>query len=279
MNGVLITGGSSYLGRHLVRLLPKDNDYHYTYFSHDPLKLPNGRFLNLLDQNALFDCVHTLRPKTIIHLAGSNRSPQMESLIHNGTAHLVKAAKAINARLIHLSTDSIFDGFHPPYMESAVPSPVNAYGRAKTAAEQIVKEISNHVIIRTSLIYGIDEMDHGTAWMAKSIRAGSPITLFDNQIRNPIWVDSLSQACLELIDHPFTGTLNVAGNQILTRAEFGLKMLKYWQIDTRSLVKISSSSGKWPLNCELDITLATAVLHTPLPGVDEVIGFQSNKLA
>ena len=70
---------------------------------------------------------------------------------------------------------------------------------------------SNHVIIRTSLIYGLQLMDRGTAWMVETLRRGRPVTLFTNQRRNPVWVETLCQACLELVTHEYRGILNVAG--------------------------------------------------------------------
>jgi dTDP-4-dehydrorhamnose reductase len=111
-------------------------------------------------------------------------------------------------------------------------------------------------------------MDHGTRWMAEALRAGQPVTLFDNQFRNPVWVDSLSRACLELANHAYTGILNVAGQQRLSRADFALRLLDWWGIEQRQTLTIGPSEGdQWPLDCTLDLSRATAVLQTPLPGV------------
>jgi dTDP-4-dehydrorhamnose reductase len=114
-------------------------------------------------------------------------------------------------------------------------------------------------------------MDHGTRWMAEALAKGEPVTLFNNQVRNPIWVNSLCAALLELAHHAFTGILNVAGNQVLTRAEFALKLLDFWDVQPRSGLIIAPSSGNSPLNCELNLERATAVLQTQLPGVDQVL--------
>lgn len=272
---ILITGGSSYLGRHLVPLALPEHEIVYTWFQHDPLGMAQGRQLDVRDGTAVTQLARACQPQVVIHLAGSNRGGDMENVIRRGTQNVTEAARAVNARLIHLSTDSIFRGDAAPYDETAVPTPVNPYGQAKADAEAIVSTWPNHVIIRTSLIYSLDEMDHGTNWMAAALQAGQPVTLFDNQIRNPVWTRSLAQACLELTGHNFTGTLNVAGRQVLSRADFALKMLDWWGVERRKTLRIGPSTGnQWPLNCELDLSLATAVLQTPLPGVDEVISVQ-----
>jgi dTDP-4-dehydrorhamnose reductase len=269
---ILITGGGSYLGRHLVPLAQQSHDVGYTFYHNDPLGLFVGRQLDVRDETAVTQLITQFQPQVIIHTVGSNRGSDVGQVIRQGAQNIVQATRQTNTRLIHLSTDSIFDGLNPPYDETAVPTPVNEYGRAKADAEAIVAEYSNHVIIRTSLIYGLEQMDHSTAWMSLALQAGEPVQLFDNQIRNPVWVDTLSLACLELAANDFTGILNVAGRQVLTRAEFGLKLLDYWGVEPRGTLMIGpSTSGRWPLDCRLDLQLGTAVLHTPFLGVDEVL--------
>lgn len=269
---LLLIGGGSYLGRHLVTLAESQYELVYTWFQQDPLQRPYAAQLDVRQETAVSRLVASFRPHIIIHTAGSNRGHDVEATIRLGAHHLGSAAAAAGARLIHLSTDSIFRGDAAPYDETAVPSPVNAYGRAKADAEGILQNYANGVIIRTSLIYGLQQMDHGTAWMVEALQAGQPVTLFDNQIRNPIWVETLSHACLELAQNSYTGILHVAGNQAISRAEFSLKLLDYWGINERATLSVGpSTGGNWPLDCTLDVRRATAVLATPLSGVDEVL--------
>ncbi|MEZ4643079.1 MAG: hypothetical protein R3E31_10175 [Chloroflexota bacterium] len=64
----------------------------------------------------------------------------------------------------------------------------------------------------------------------------------------------------------------MAGQQVMTRAEFGLTMLDWWQVEKREKVELGPSlAGEWPLDCELDLRRATAVLKTPLFGVNDVL--------
>ncbi|MCP5100040.1 MAG: SDR family oxidoreductase [Chloroflexi bacterium] len=271
MTKLLITGGSSYLGQHLVPMALHDFDVTYTFFRSNPLGLLQGTKLDVCDETAVSTLISTHNPTVIIHLVGSNRGDYKDT-IRLGTKHVTQAATQVGARLIHLSTDSIFDGTQAPYDETAVPTPINAYGRAKANAETIVKQHPNHVIVRTSLIYGLEIMDHGTSWMAAILKEGKPVTLFSNQRRNPVWANTLCAACLELIRLPFTGILNIAGQQPLSRSAFALKMFDWWQVQPRDTLNIAPSTGdQWPIDCEMDLTLATAVLTTPLLGVDDVI--------
>ncbi len=277
MPTILITGGSSYLGQHLVPLAAARHETFYTYFQNDPLQLPNGMQLDIREPEAVADLVATRRPKVIIHTVGSNRSPDMGNVIIKGTTHITQAAREAGARLIHISTDVIFDGQEAPYDEGAPLKPMHAYGQAKAAAEAIVRRHKNHVIIRTSLIYGLQKMDRGTAWIEQSLRAKKQITLFTDQRRNPVWVTTLCLACLELADLPFRGILNIGGRQEMSRAEFGLRMLDWWQIGERDTLQLGPSDAeRWPTDCTLDLSLAQSVLQTPLWGVDEVLKQQAN---
>jgi dTDP-4-dehydrorhamnose reductase len=276
MKRLLITGGSSYLGQSLVPLALTRYELRYTFFSHDPLELPHRQELDVRDGEAVRRLVTLWRPDVIIHLAGSNRSPAMEEVIRQGAEHITAAAAEWGARLIHLSTDALFDGRRPPYRESDRPSPLHAYGQAKADAEAIVAGYDNHVIVRTSLIYSPIRMDRSTEWITAALRAGKPVTLFTDQQRNPVWDETLSLACLEVAEMNYRGILNVAGRQVLSRAEFGLRLLDWWGVDERESLAIGPSpEGAWPLDCRLDLSLAWALLKTPLLGVDEVLALHT----
>lgn len=271
---LLITGGSSYLGQHLVPMAVKQvsSEVTYTFYQNDPLRTAQGRWLNVLDETAVAQLIGDVRPDAIIHTIGSNRSRDMEAVIRQGTEYVTRAASAVGARLVHISTDVIFDGRQGPYDESAQPRPLNAYGRAKVGAEIHAGGHDNCVIVRTSLIYGLKKMDHGTRWMAEALQADKPVTLFSNQRRNPVWVESLCRACLELAAGSTVGVLNVAGDQVISRADFALRMLDWWGITRRNTLSIGPYDGEqWPLDCSLSLGRAKSVLSTPLPGVDAVL--------
>jgi hypothetical protein len=161
-----------------------------------------------------------------------------------------------------LSTDASIARFVVHPWEWADPS---------SDAEAIVQEYDDHVIVRTSLIYSLDEMDRATAGLVEALRRGQPYTLFTDQRRNPVWAETLSRACVELAGSDYRGVLNVAGRQVLTRAEIGMRMLDWWGVKEREMLSLGPSDGdKWPRDCELDLQRATSVLSTPLLGMDEV---------
>jgi dTDP-4-dehydrorhamnose reductase len=272
---LLISGGSSFLGQHLLPHAQKRYQILSTFFSQNLSGLAGvGRQLDLRDEKAVNQLIQEWRPEAIIHLAGSDRSEDMSAVICQGAENITRAAQSVGARLIHLSSDVIFDGTDGPYLETEKPSPIHPYAEAKAAAEEIVQTYANHVIIRTSLIYSLEKMDYATKWLVSSLQAGKPVTLFEDQYRNPVWAESLALACLELVELDYQGTLNVAGDQVMNRAEFGLKMLDWWGVQERETLSFGPSPVTWPKDCRLDISLAKQKLTTPLPGLDAVISAQ-----
>ena len=120
--------------------------------------------------------------------------------------------------------------------------------------------------MRTSLLYGLEKMDRGTEWVVQAIRRGEPVTLFTDQFRNPILVTALAAALLELAEHTYTGILHVAGAQRVSRADYTLRLLRWWGVEPGKHVTLGPSDGdRWPLDTTLDISRAQALLKTPLP--------------
>ncbi len=264
---ILIAGGSGFLGQQLVPLSSQQFETIYTYFSNDVLG--QGRQLDLRDGAATLALVNEVRPDVIIHLGGSNRIADMYNVIVQGATNLLVAASAVEARLLHMSTDVLFDGTAAPYTESAEPTPIHAYGQAKADAEAFIEQYDNAVIIRTSLIYNENAVD-SVDWMRAALARGETITLFDNQWRNPIQVHDLAHACLELAANQFCGYLNVAGPQAVTRAYFGRKFVDRFALPTDNIVAAPDLSGLYPLDVRLDTTLAQTTLKTQLRSVDDV---------
>lgn len=280
---LLVIGGSSYLGRYLVPLARLGgHEVAYTWFSTDPLggKIQGGTRLDVRQAADVDRLVTAYKPSAIVHLAGSNRSPDMDTVIQTGTRAVTEAASKTRSRLVFVSTDVIFDGRSAPYSERDAPAPPHPYGAAKAEAEQIVGEWADHVIVRPSLIYGLSQMDLGTRWMVDALEAGRPVTLFTDQLRAPVWVDALAAACLELAAHEYTGILHVAGPQPLSRAEFGERLLDWWGVADRAGLRRgpTPAGAPWPRNTILDINLAKRLLRTSLPGVDDLLNrAKSNK--
>ena len=275
---MLITGGSGYLGDWVVRLARADWDVTATYLTHPPDESgAEWRRLDLRDEASVMALADEVRPSAIIHTAACNPGygDDFEATNATGTRHIARAAAACGARLVHLSSDVIFDGERGNYVEEDPPAPRTPYGRSKALAESEVRAPgAEAVIVRTSLIYGWrPDVGRQTQWMVDNLNAGLPVRLFTDELRCPIWVESLAAAVIELAAMSYTGMLNVAGAQPLSRYEFGLRLLRFHDMDPGPIIPALSReiAPNRPRDCTLDCTRARSLLRTPLPGVDDVL--------
>ena len=275
---MLVTGGSGYLGSWVVRLACVDWDVTATYLTH-PVDQPDviWRRMDLRDGAAVAALVDEVKPSVIVHTAAVNpgQGTDFEAVNAIGTGYIARAAEAHSARLIHMSTDVLFDGQKGNYVEDDPPSPITAYGCSKAMGEEAVRASgAEATIVRTSLIYGWrPHTGRQTRWIVDSLEADKPVRLFTDELRCPVWVESLAAALVELADLDYTGVLHVAGTQILSRYEFGIRLLCFHGVDPSPVIPASSrgSGLHRPLDCTLDCTRACTLLHTLLPGVDEVL--------
>ncbi len=275
---MLVTGGSGYLGGWVVRLAHTDWDVIATYLTHPPNDPGiTWQWLDVRDEAAVAALVKEVRPAVIVHtVAVSPREGNdFEASNTTGTCHIARAATACGARLIHISTDALFDGEKGNYTEKDPPTPITSYGRSKALAEKEVQDSeAEAVIVRTALIYGWrPRVDHQVRWMVDDLDAGKPVHLFTDTLGCPIWVESLAAAVVELAGMKYTGVLHVAGAQSLSRYEFGVRLLRFHGFDPALVAPaLSRESGPVrPLNLVLDCSRARSLLRTPLPGVDEVL--------
>jgi len=275
---MLVTGGSGYLGKWVARLARFDWDVTATYLNH-PADEPDvaWRRLDVRDEAAVEKLVDRVRPAVIVHTAAANpgSGADFDAANVTGARHVARAAVSCGARLIHVSTDVIFDGEKGGYVEEDPPTPITPYGRSKALAEEEVHASgAEAVVVRTSLIYDWRlPLGRHIRWIVEDMEAGKPVRLYTDELRCPMWVESLAAALVELAGTTCTGVLHVAGAQILSRYEFGVRLLRFHGFDPHPIIPTRSrgSGLRRPLDCTLDSSRARALLRTPLPGVDEVL--------
>ncbi len=272
---LLLIGGSSYLGAAILKRAPPTWKIAATYFSH-PITASNVAAFRVdardADQvNRLFTKV---QPETVIHTPAVMSGETLTALNVDGSHNIAHSAVQTNARLIHISTDVIFDGESAPYDERAQPNPITPYGESKARGERVVTATHPRaVIVRTSLIYGFDPMDPRT----RQTLDGEMPHLFSDEFRCPIFVDDLADALIELAQNDFVGVLNIAGPQRLSRYEFGSKLASAFGVTPKFQPALSATNPtRRPRDCTLDVSLAKQILRTRMWSVDEILARRAN---
>lgn len=230
---------------------------------------------------ALEAAVVQCRPDAIIHAAACNPGEgppeRMQAVNEVAARHVAEVAHRVGARLVAVSTDVLFDGCNAPYADAAEASPLssNAYAVTKANGEQAVREqCPSAVIVRTSLIYGTDRMDRGTAGFVARLASNEKLRLYTDVLRQPVHDLALADALLRLaFDLPdVTGFVNLAGSEVWSRHDFARRMLAHWQVDCEDRIDAVSGVGVagLPLDCRLSLERAQA-LGLATPGVSAVL--------
>jgi dTDP-4-dehydrorhamnose reductase len=206
---LFVTGGTGFLGRHVVNC-PVGRAWEVV--------APGSGSLDLRYRESVLAMVHDWKPTAVIHTAyrrGDRRS------IVDASAHVAEAAVAVSARLVHVSTDALFAGRIAPYTEFDPPSPVHDYGRDKADAESVVVAIDpGAVVVRTSLIFGTDQLSGHERAVHDAVSGRSTTTFFTDEIRSPVLAGDLAAALVDLAANAEpTGLLHLGGPEALSRAE------------------------------------------------------------
>jgi dTDP-4-dehydrorhamnose reductase len=228
---ILITGARGQLGRDLCRLLPDA-----TGRGRDELPID--------DEDAVRRAFEELRPQLVLNCAAYNavdaaeRDPAPARAVNTeGPRHLAEACRASRARLVHFSTNYVFDGSAAdPYDEDAEPTPRSYYARSKRGGEEaVLSTLPDALVIRSSGLFGLD----GSAVKGGSFperilakaRAGDPLRVVADQRLNPTFTGDLASGALRLVDEGMTGVVHLVAGGCCSWWEFATETLRLAAVD------------------------------------------------
>ena len=201
---VLVTGATGQVGSEVVSAMHR--------LGHDVIA-PGRSGLDLMQPSQVEHRVTLLVPDWIINCAAYTQVDRAESELEqamtvnrDSAAALARVAAARNARLLHISTDFVFDGSQSrPYREDDLPNPLGVYGRSKLEGEQAVREaLPGAVILRTAWVYGV----HGHNFVKTMLRIageGRPLRVVDDQTGTPTWARDIAGAITALVQADASG--------------------------------------------------------------------------
>lgn len=198
--------------------------------------------------------VEALQPQVLVNAAAytdvdgcESRKELAFAVNAEGARNVARACAAIGGRMIHLSTDYVFDGSSRiPYGEENLPNPRNVYGSSKLQGERYIQEmLENHLIVRTEWLYG----RHGKNFVDTILKyAGQQkeLRVVDDQRGSPTFTRDLSLALERLIGMEARGILHVTNSGSCTWFEFARQILREKGYDHVQVIPISSEELSRP---------------------------------
>jgi dTDP-4-dehydrorhamnose reductase len=258
---ILVTGSNGLLGQKLTRLIGEHPEHTLIATARGASVLPivKGQYesLDITVHGEVSRIVCETKPDVVIHAAAMTNVDQCElnqdecwKANVDAVENIVQACTRHQVRLVHVSTDFIFDGSHGPLDEEEKPNPVNFYGQSKLAGEQRVTESSLHwSILRTVLVYGITrDMSRSNIvlWVKNSLEQGKSIQVVADQWRTPTLAEDLAVGCFLAATKQARGIYNISGKDFLSPYDIAIQTAEYFNLDKSLIKKTDSTVFKQP---------------------------------
>jgi dTDP-4-dehydrorhamnose reductase len=286
---IIVTGASGFLGREVCLAALRRGHEVLALGGSRPPAVPGvkaARIIDLCDEAAVEALLLEEFPEAVVHCAAL---PTIEACLAAPAQAKVLNAEVprklaqlcfhLSAKLVHLSTDTVFDGVAGGYQHTDRPAPLNLYGETKAAAEvEVLRYGREHAaVLRTSPIIGNSPTgDRGlherlfAAW-----KEGRQTPLFVDEIRQPVEVSNLADVTIELCErNNLSGLYHWAGTDALSRHEIGLRVARHFGLDTDALLRpltraeVPAAAAR-PRDLSLRLHPLAGKLRTPVQSFDE----------
>ena len=245
---ILVTGKNGQLGRSIQKLVNADtktdnnqspNDF--IFVSREELNLNSESSISHYFNNNKFDIIINCAAYTQVDRA-EQESELANQINHLAVKQLASIASNQQARLIHISTDYVFDGeSNKPYLETDTPNPINAYSRTKLAGEKALQTLMpmNALVIRASWLYS-EYSNNFVSTMLRLGRERDELSVVNDQMGSPTYAADLADAILEIIRHKkfrdvaqTTQIYNYSNEGEISWHEFAKEIFKLAEIDCK----------------------------------------------
>lgn len=227
---ILVTGAKGMLGTKLMAVL---HDHDITGLDKDDL--------DITDEKAVAKALSFYKPEVIINSAAFTKVDECEtktdpafSVNAKGPENLAGICKKEGTKLVHISTDYVFDGTGTsPYLETDKTNPVSIYGKSKLAGEEKIRALmDDYLIVRTEWLYG----ENGPNFIETILRiAGEKdeLRVVNDQRGAPTYTKDLALAVKALIENNCRGTYHAANSGSCTWYDFAVEILKLNGLDKK----------------------------------------------
>ncbi len=277
---ILITGAFGQLGEDLSNKLDK-----FCEIIKTGRNIPKGRkgiTLDICNKIILKEIIAISKPDIILNLAAltnvdlCEKNPLLARQINvNGVENI---CNEYSGRIIHISTDYVFDGIDGPYIENDRTNPISIYGKTKLESEKIILNHNpDNLVIRTNVIYSNSQNTKASFlnWVIDSLNNKNIIKVVNDQYNNPTWSKSITSVIYLCIKHNINGLYHWGDKDILNRYEFSLKIAKVFNLDDKLIRPVLTSNlnqiAKRPLKSGLVSDKLSNILNVKSPSINDCL--------
>lgn len=279
MAKVLLTGANGLLGQAVISIFSRESDFDVVATSVEPelyVEAGNYRYeqLDITVKENVKKAVKKHNPDVIVNCAAFTDVDKCETerelcwkLNVDAVKNLIISSRISDSKVIHISTDYIFDGKNGPYTEDSTPNPVSFYGRSKLASENALTTSGiDYVILRTIVLYGIGNKvkSNFALWLINNLSMNKPVNIVTDQIGNTTVSDDLAYAILKCSEQDAYGIYNIAGKDIISRLDFTYNLCDVFGFEKSLVTPILTSDLNQPAPRPLKSGLITLKAETEL---------------
>lgn len=299
---LLVLGISGLTGYKIAKAANPEYEVHGT-FNIRPVKLENCTTfqLDLTKKEDVTRAFSDIKPDlaintTALHNVDYCEENQEQATLVNTTAvkHLYENSEKTGSKLIHISTDYVFDGKKTsPYTELDEAIPISFYGKSKLEGEKVLAG-SRHVVVRPSVVYGWTPLElagitsssgkpmNFAMWLLTKLSKKEALKIVTDQFASATLADTLADACLKIGKSDKSGLYHVSGLSCESRYEFTVKLAEKFGYDPSSISKTDSSSfvqkAKRPQHSCLDCHKAIRELGIKLTTTGEALDIMKSQV-
>ncbi len=283
---ILVTGASGLLGANVALEAAAKGHTVFGVAHRTPLNTQDFTVLtaNLLQTGAIERLLERTRPDWVIHCAAlanledCENNPELAQRINSQVPGILAAAcRKGGARLLHVSTDAVFDGQKGGYTETDQPNPLSVYAQTKLDGERAVVRANTDALIARVNLFGFSPSGKRSLaeFFLYNLLAGEAVKGFTDVFFCPLLVNDVAHIFFEMLERGLSGLYHVFSAECLSKYDFGVRIAERFGLDAGLIAPISVAdfglqAARAP-NLTMDTTRLSTVLGHPLPAFSPML--------
>lgn len=252
---IFITGANGLLGQKTTELLRHETQHEVILTDLHENAFESRGFdyfpMDITKKDEVKEAVKKYLPDIIINTAAYTNVDGCETdreaswkVNVDAVKNFIIASRINSTKLIHISTDYVFDGKAGNYSESSKPNPLSYYGKSKLAGENaLITSGIDYSIVRTMIIYGTGKnlRPNFAVWLINMLSEQNQVRIVDDQFGMPTMVDDLGWALVKIVDLNKSGLYHICGSEYCSRYEFAVKLADVFKLNESLIMPVKTS--------------------------------------